>query len=159
MAGAESISFDETAFRKECLSDGITHISTGVAVLRDKKVLLVRRASEDELGGIYEFPGGGVDDGETIIEGAARELYEETGLTADNVICRFRGFDYKTSRKPHVRQVNMCVTVLPAVVKLNPSEHDNYVWVDRNEGRQYLSGDPHMLASFEDLFKELSGDK
>ncbi|HEY2669306.1 MAG TPA: NUDIX domain-containing protein [Rugosimonospora sp.] len=33
--------------------------------------------------GYWFTPGGGLDDGETMLEGAARELYEETGLRLD----------------------------------------------------------------------------
>jgi 8-oxo-dGTP pyrophosphatase MutT (NUDIX family) len=33
--------------------------------------------------GYWFTPGGGLDEGETMLEGAARELYEETGLKLD----------------------------------------------------------------------------
>ena len=59
---------DENAIRDKAAKEGITHISTGVAVVNDGKILLVRRSIDDFLGGYYELPGGGVDDGETIVK-------------------------------------------------------------------------------------------
>src|SRR5580692_10445701 len=52
-------------------------IRVGVLIWRDGEVLLVRH----EKGGhsYWLVPGGGVDQGETMVEAGARELREETG--------------------------------------------------------------------------------
>lgn len=123
--------FSEKNFQKQAKKDGITHISTGVAILRNAKILLIRRAADDFLGGVYELPGGGVDDNETITEGAIREVKEETGLTVSKIISIFDGFDYSTNKKPLVRQVNFLVEVDPGNVILDPSEHDEFIWVNK----------------------------
>lgn len=39
--------------------------------------------AQPELGTWWFTPGGGLDPGETLVEGAVRELYEETGLRCD----------------------------------------------------------------------------
>lgn len=48
-------------------------------VIRDDHVLLVKRRNEPDAG-LWGFPGGHVDFGETAMEAAARELREETGI-------------------------------------------------------------------------------
>lgn len=50
-------------------------------VLRNDHVLLVRRANPPDQG-LWGFPGGQLERGETVAAGTLRELCEETGITA-----------------------------------------------------------------------------
>lgn len=51
-------------------------------VLKDGKVLLLRRSNTGWLDGWYDAPAGHLEDQEELKKGAVRELQEETGLTA-----------------------------------------------------------------------------
>jgi 8-oxo-dGTP diphosphatase len=51
-------------------------------VLRDERALVVRRANPP-LAGLWGFPGGVLELGETVAQGAMRELAEETGVVAE----------------------------------------------------------------------------
>ena len=51
-------------------------------VLRGERALVVRRANPP-MPGRWGFPGGVLELGETIAQGAMRELLEETGVTAE----------------------------------------------------------------------------
>lgn len=51
-------------------------------VLRAETLLLVRRRNEPDAG-LWGYPGGRVELGETAMEAAARELLEETSVRAD----------------------------------------------------------------------------
>jgi 8-oxo-dGTP diphosphatase len=53
-------------------------------VLRGGRALVVRRANPP-LTGRWGFPGGVLELGETVAEGAMRELFEETGVVAEPV--------------------------------------------------------------------------
>ena len=58
------------------------YLAVSAAIVRDGKVLLVRRARNPALG-IYTLPGGGVETGETLMQAVTREVREETALEID----------------------------------------------------------------------------
>ena len=71
------------------MADGRTYparpiLAVSAAIIRDGKVLIVRRA-QPPAGGVYTLPGGGVEVGETLIEAVVREVREETALAIEPV--------------------------------------------------------------------------
>jgi len=57
-----------------------------LALTKNKEVVLVRQYRHGTQDFVWEFPGGVVDDGENPLDGGRRELSEETGYTAPNLI-------------------------------------------------------------------------
>ena len=60
------------------------YLAVSAAILRDGKVLIVRRARKPALG-VYTLPGGVVEAGETLEEAVRREVREETALDIEPV--------------------------------------------------------------------------
>jgi A/G-specific adenine glycosylase len=58
------------------------HIAVGV-VRKDGRILITRRKEEGLLGGLWEFPGGKVEPGETAEEACRREIAEEVNLSVE----------------------------------------------------------------------------
>jgi mutator protein MutT len=58
------------------------HKQIGVAVIsnQQQKILIDRRKSTGEMGGLWEFPGGKIEAGETIEACIKREVREELGI-------------------------------------------------------------------------------
>jgi 8-oxo-dGTP diphosphatase len=54
-------------------------VGVGAVVLREGRILLVRRGVAPAQG-LWAIPGGGLNLGETLQEGAEREILEETGI-------------------------------------------------------------------------------
>jgi len=59
-------------------------LAVSAAIIRDGKVLAVRRARKPAID-LYTMPGGVVEAGETLFEAVMREVREETALTIEPV--------------------------------------------------------------------------
>ncbi|MEA5467293.1 A/G-specific adenine glycosylase [Spirulina sp. 06S082] len=60
----------------------LPHKNIGVAVIRNERghILIDRRLDEGLLGGLWEFPGGKIEENETVEECIKREILEELGI-------------------------------------------------------------------------------
>ncbi len=55
-------------------------VSAGALIDRDGRVLLAQRPEGKSMAGLWEFPGGKVETGETPEHALVRELHEELGI-------------------------------------------------------------------------------
>ena len=108
-------------------------VATIGVLFKDGKVLLVRRANPPDAG-LWGFPGGKIERGETVKDAAVRELYEETGIVsnASKAFNAVDAFDFDSSGK--LRHHFVLVAVL-------------CIWVSGDP----LAGDDALEANFFDI--------
>ncbi len=58
----------------------VVHVAVGVILDEHRNVLITRRAQHAHQGGLWEFPGGKVEAGESLNAALTRELREELGI-------------------------------------------------------------------------------
>jgi len=63
------------------------HVAVGVIVDQDGSVLVSQRSLKSHQGGLWEFPGGKLEAGETVQLALQRELKEELGITISLANC------------------------------------------------------------------------
>ena len=119
--------------------------SCGVLILRGspvKEFLLMKHPKR------WDLPKGHIDDGETEVECALREMWEEPGISKDAVELD-RGFRYeqeyyvkyvRTDGKKSLKKLIIFLGRIEGEVKIKPTEHDGYKWFPWKP--------PHRLQKF-----------
>ncbi len=59
------------------------HVAVGVILDAQQRILLTRRAADAHQGGLWEFPGGKVEQGEDVLTALDRELREELAISVE----------------------------------------------------------------------------
>lgn len=67
-------------------ADGRLAVAAGILLDAGGRVLLCERIGASPLAGLWEFPGGKIDDGETAADALARELAEELGIAVHEAV-------------------------------------------------------------------------
>ena len=113
-------------------------LGVSASVWRDGKVLLVQRAKPPV--GIWAFPGGHVEAGERLEEAAVRELFEETGMSAE-----FRGLLglYDVIRRNEAGLVSVHYVIASYLGVAGPEEP-----VAASDAAAAAWADPDALAGF-----------
>lgn len=116
-----------TELTRTATAEGVQQFVVGAVVARDDQVLLLKRPSDDFMGGIYELPSGKVEPGEALVEALVREVREESGLDISGIRGYIGGFDYTSGSGKKSRQFNFTVDVATAH-RVTLTEHDSYLW-------------------------------
>jgi ADP-ribose pyrophosphatase YjhB (NUDIX family) len=110
-------------------------LAVSAAIIRDGRVLIVRRAATPMLG-LYTLPGGVVEAGETLDEAVRREIEEETALKIEPVALAgyrdaiFRDKENRVER--HFVIMAFAARLLSGEVRLN-GELGDYRWLKPEE--------------------------
>jgi 8-oxo-dGTP diphosphatase len=71
----------------------------GAVIVKDGRILCAQRGSHGNLGGMWEFPGGKIEEGETARDALGREIVEElrcTVVVGDEVTTTTHQYDFGT---------------------------------------------------------------
>lgn len=119
--------------RGEKIPDGLRHLAAEVFVRHQEgEILLMQRdLGKTDYPGLWESgAGGSVLKGECAIDGARRELLEETGIAAED---RLESIYYVVTETT-IYQGYLCVTDIPKdQIRLQKGETMACRWVDRQE--------------------------
>jgi 8-oxo-dGTP diphosphatase len=120
----------------------------GGAILKNKKLLIVKRSKSENLFPEYwEIPGGALKKGENYQQALAREIMEEVGLRVRRIGVHYHTMQYRGVAEPHF----IC-ELEEGRIRLNPSEHTDFKWVQVKEELDTLTVSDEMRES---IFKAL----
>lgn len=93
-------------------------------------LLLVRSGIDSHAPGRYDFPGGGVDQGEDLAAAASRELFEETGIDIPGakLIPAYAHTDLDPKGEESINRIFFIGRTTEQEVKLS-FEHSEFMWV------------------------------
>lgn len=105
------------------------HVTVDPLVIKDGKVLMIKRAEGIRMGGYWALPGGYVEWNETTEEAALRELKDETGIGGE--IISFFGIYSDPSRDEDGRQnIDLVYLIKPLKQssKIDKKEVEKVAW-------------------------------
>lgn len=109
-------------------------VGVGVLVWRGKQLLLGKRLSTvqaEEQFACWQFPGGHIESGESVIECASREVFEETGLKVKAL--RHLGFTEKAffiGESQYITLLVSCEYESGEAQALEPDKCELWQWFD-----------------------------
>lgn len=125
-----------------------------VVAMQDGRILLQREYSHPPNEILYQFPGGGVPSGEDPMDGANRELMEESGLRGTLVQI---GVYYADNRRTDAKMyVYVATDLQEATLPGDAEEFIEHDWYSEDQIDELIAAgkatNPHMLATWT-LFK------
>lgn len=126
------------------MNDYKHEIAVSVPRRQDGKYLLLKHAQHKRSPGKWTFPGGIIEEGESVKEAALRELKEETGLTGEVIRT---GNSFEVVSKYGEFEVNPFLVIVDKDNVVLSSEHTDYRWVE--------PADIEDMETVKDLEKDL----
>ena len=113
-------------------------------IKKNGSYFIAQRNKEKYMGLKWEFPGGKVDPGETLIEALSREIHEELNINI-RVHEKLAQEKYKDNEINIVLHYFLC-SIIDGTIKLN--EHEAMEWVEKKDFNKYdfVAGDGNITS-------------
>lgn len=119
-------------------------------IYQDSKILVQEKRGTNYPGGLV-FPGGHIEEGESLTESVIREMREETGLEIKNPIpCGFKDW----IQEDGTRYIVLLYKTDKFSGSLKSSEEGKVFWLDRNEVET-----ANLIWNMRELLKIFDNDK
>jgi ADP-ribose pyrophosphatase len=128
-------------------------VAVGAVVMRDQRVLLVRRGKAPARG-LWAIPGGSVRLGESLRRAAEREILEETGLTirAGDPMLTFESIRYDTEGRVRFHYVIIDLAAEYIAGEIRPADDAGDArWFTLDE----VTTEPEMAPKTRELIRRL----
>jgi len=116
------------SFMKKCAVKGF--------VVMEGKLLLIQRSDSNRYPGVWEIPGGRLEEKESIENGLKREIYEEVGLDV-TVLFPLSAHHFKRNDGQEIHMVSFLCKAENQEINLS-NEHKNFVWATLEESKKLL---------------------
>lgn len=106
-------------------------IGVGVLVWRGQQLLLGERLSKAQDNNCWQFPGGHLESGESVIDCAKREVQEETGLNVKNFShLGYTDKQFTVGQQHYITLLVSCEYVSGEAKRLEPEKCAGWQWFD-----------------------------
>lgn len=129
-------------------------IIVGVVIKKDNKILMVQEAIE-KVYGMWNFPMGHLDEGETIFEGAIREAKEETGYDVElTSIISIQNYPNKEAIK-----IAFNANIISGEIKYDKNETLDVKWIPIEELEKMSDKELRAYNSSTDIIRDAKQNK
>ncbi len=136
-------------YRNGLIPKGAYHLVVDVCVFSaDGKALITQRDENKTYPLKWENPGGSVLKGETPMQGAARELFEETGIAADEKYLRLA---FTEVAENTIYKFFVAVVKGHTKIVLQPNETVDYKWLSYDEFFEFIKTDNFVKRNAESI--------
>ena len=113
----------------------IIHVAAAAMVDSSGKILLAQRPKGKSMAGLWEFPGGKIEPGETPEFALMRELEEELGIETRPCCFSPIAFASHSYDEFHLMMPLFVCRVWRGTII--PQEEQRFIWVDKSQLRDY----------------------
>lgn len=135
-----------------------TVIVVGVCIKsKNNELLMVQEAGKD-IKGLLNFPMGKLDEGETIFEGAIREVKEETGFDV-KLTSILSIQNYVSEKGGNLIKITFNADIVSGKIEFDKNEIMDVRWIAINELERMTNKELRSYKSLIDIIKDAKDDK
>lgn len=135
--------------KQKAVDDKIYSLVLGGVVVNNDKILLVKRADNQFMKNLYEFPSGKLEFGETFEQCIKRNMREELNCQVEQIKGYAGYFDYLSDKGQLTRQYNFMLKLENMNDIALSNEHTNYGFFSASECNNLIDISDEILYTMQ----------